>query len=121
MFENNKASSKYSHIAEVKSTQFEGFNTPKNFSIKFTAKENTYGRCIKASIPHVKIDVPVFVLFRALGITTDKEILSYILLDMKEETNEVIMWLKPTVEDGSVILDQEEAIDYLVRNSIDSK
>jgi DNA-directed RNA polymerase II subunit RPB2 len=116
VFENNKASSKYSHIAEVKSTLFEGFNTPKNFSIKYTSKENVSGRCIKASIPHVKVDVPVFVLFRALGITSDKEILNYIMLNMEKETNEVIMWLKPTVEDGSVILTQEDALDYLVRN-----
>ena len=42
VFENNKVSSKYSHICDIKSTSLDGFNTPKNVSIKLTVKESKW-------------------------------------------------------------------------------
>ena len=75
----NKSNSKYSHICEIKSVSNIGFNTPKNVSLRLTNKTN-YGNTIKVNIPHCKIDIPLFILFRAFGLTNDKEILEYIFL-----------------------------------------
>lgn len=39
------------------------------------------GSVIRVSIPYVKADVPVVILFRALGCISDKEILEHIVYD----------------------------------------
>jgi len=117
VFENNKVSSKYSHICDVKSTSITGFNTSKNVSIKLTARENASGRTIKIAVPHIKLDLPLFIVFRALGVESDKKILEYILHDISAEENyEMVNWLKATIEDGSFILTQEEALEFMLKN-----
>ena len=117
VFENTKTNSKYSHLSEIKSISQVGFNTPKNVSIKYTSKDGTYGRMLKINIPHIRVDVPLFVVFKALGILTDKEIFEIILLDLEAEDNyEMINWLKPSAIDGNFIKTQEEALEYLLKN-----
>ena len=74
VFKTNKASSKSSHIAEIKSVNTEGFNTPKNVSVRLTNRDNSFGKTIKVNIPHCKVDLPLSVVFRAFGIVSDKEI-----------------------------------------------
>ena len=44
VFKSNKSTSKYSHIAEIKSVSNKGFNTPKNVSIKYSSKHNEFGK-----------------------------------------------------------------------------
>ena len=87
VFKNNKASSKYSHVCDVKSESSKGFNSPKNVSVKLTARESVMGRVIKVSIPHSRVDVPLFVLFRALGVISDKEILKHIVYNINDPEN----------------------------------
>ena len=119
VFVNNKVSSKYSHICDVKSTSLVGFNTPKNVSIKLTARESVSGRTIKIAVPHIKVDLPLFIVFRALGVESDKKILEYILYDINADENyEMVNWLKATVEDGSFILSQEEALEFMLKNGV---
>ena len=38
---------------------------------------------LRVNIPNIKHDIPIFILFRALGIESDKAILKYILLDLR--------------------------------------
>tara|TARA_Y100000590_G_scaffold470766_1_gene669737 strand:+ start:19531 stop:23067 length:3537 start_codon:yes stop_codon:yes gene_type:complete len=116
VFENSKSSSKYSHTCEIKSCSLDGFNTPKNISIKLLSRETISGRCIKISLPHIRVDIPLFIIFRAFNILTDKEIINYILYDINSADTEIINWLKPTIEDGSFIKTQEEAILFLIKN-----
>ena len=118
VFESGKAASKYSHISEIKSVSSEGFNTPKNVAIKLLARENIYGRCLRVTLPHVKVDVPLFVMFRALGIISDKAIISYILYDMNKEDKLLLDWLRPSIEEGAVINSQDEAIGFLLKNGM---
>lgn len=37
-------------------------------------------------VPYIREDVPVVILFRALGFVTDKEILSHIVYDLEVNT-----------------------------------
>jgi len=118
-FKNSKVASKYSHIAEIKSVCPNGFNTPKNVSIKLMAKESVIGRTIKIAIPHIKVDIPLMIVFKALGIETDKAILQYILYDINDDDNyELVNWLKPSIEDAAFIKTQKEALEFLLKNGI---
>jgi len=117
VFKNNKASSKYSHVCDVKSESSKGFNSPKNVSVKLTGRDSVLGRTIKVAIPHSRVDVPLFVLFRALGVISDKEILRHIVYDINDPDNyDLINWLKPSVEDSSIIMTQNEALEFLLKN-----
>ena len=71
VFLNTKASC-YSHVAEIRSVQEARFGVPKTLTLKLSSKANNFGRTIKLCIHHIKHDVPVFVMFRALGVESDK-------------------------------------------------
>lgn len=117
-FKSGKSNSKYSHITEIKSVKEDGFYTPKNMSLKLTSKDVGSGRTIRAIIPHVRVDVPVVILFRALGIISDKKILEHIVYDVESPDTKVIMnWFRPSIEEGNFIRTQKQALEYLLKNS----
>lgn len=55
--------------------------------------------------------IPIFILFRALGIETDKEIINYIFLG--SENNEMLEFLKDSVYEERIFT-QEAAMNYIV-------
>ena len=116
VFKSNKSSSKYSHIAEVKSVSNSGFNTPKNVSVKYSSKDSLSGRTLKATIPHCKNDIPVFILFRAFGIVSDKEILNNICYKYDDNPS-ILQWLEPSIQEGSIINSQADALEYILKSS----
>lgn len=116
VFENSKSQSKYSHICEIKSSPDKKILTPKNIQVKITSKGNIYGKNIKVSIPHIKQDVPLYVVFKVLGITNDYDITNYILYDVAPENwREYTQFLKASLNEASTITDQEMAKDYLCK------
>ena len=118
VFKSGKTSSKYSHIVEVKSVQEDGFYTPKNMSMKLTSKDVKGGRTIRAFIPHVRAEVPVTILFRALGILSDKKIMECIVYDVDRKDTQLMMnWFRPSIEEGNHIRTQKDALKYLLRYS----
>lgn len=113
VFLNNKAGP-YSHVIEVRSVGDLKFGVPKTTTLKLSTKPNQFGRFIRATVHHVKHDVPVFVLFKALGIVTDREIVRYIVPNM-ETDGAIVNELVGCIEDGSGVTSQAEALDYLMR------
>jgi len=74
---------------------------------------------ITVTIPHINTPIPLFVLFRALGIESDKSIFRAIIpeerLDgnMSEESELMIDFLRSSTVDGNTIFTQFEALEYL--------
>ena len=116
---NKKEQSGFSWQAEVRSS-IDGSNRPPiSFSVKI-AKKNTHlkhnlGGLITARIPYVKADVPISILFKALGLESDKDIMDYIVFD--ENDNSFKELLKPSIEDYSDYKDKEECLDYIGKRS----
>ena len=102
---------KYSHICECRSS--------KNISdiyhliqVKILSKDGLSGKCVlKVRVPHLREDIPIFILFRAYGFISDKEIISYIIGD--KNGNEYNELLKPSIIEASDINTQEEALKYI--------
>lgn len=65
------------------------------------------------------IKVPLFILFRALGIETDKEILSYIIYPSDESglQNELLDLLRNSIKDSHPIFNQRDALRLLALNT----
>jgi DNA-directed RNA polymerase II subunit RPB2 len=63
-------------------------------------------------IPDVRIPVPLFIVMRALGILSDKEICKTILHDL--DANESYMeMLRPSIHDAGPIFNQKTALEYI--------
>ena len=55
-------------------------------------------------------------MFRALGIISDKKILEYIFYNLEKNSDKLSL-LNNTIEEGSNIYTQEEALEYILRYS----
>lgn len=102
--------------AEIRSVPDGVFLPPKTTSINLSNKPNHMGRIIRLNSAFFRSEVPLFAVFRALGVTTDKEILQHIVLDVSHPKHQrLLSELAATIEDSSEIHTQEEAIQYLMR------
>lgn len=66
---------------------------------------------ITARIPYVKTDIPIVILFRALGIESDKDILDYIIFD--ENDNSFKELLRPSLDYSNDYREKEECLEYI--------
>jgi DNA-directed RNA polymerase beta subunit len=113
VFVNNKVST-YSHIAEIRSVQENKLGVPKITSLKLSAKGNQFGRFIRVNIHHIKNDIPIFILFKALGLTNDKDIIKYIVYDLDDQLNTVLInELIGSIEEANNIQCPKDALEYL--------
>ena len=82
-FNVSKNNTKWSYIAEIKSVPDWKCISPKQITMMISLKNNGYGNGIWIQIPRIKQPIPLIVLFRGLGIISDKEICEKIVLDIK--------------------------------------
>ena len=116
IYENTKISSKYKFVAEIRSLDGDSFSIPKSVSIKYSCKKNIYENQLFISIPHLKQDVPLCVVFKACGCLTDKEIIYSIIDNNDSEIDiEMIRLLKSSIMACSEIRTEREAINYLAK------
>ena len=115
-FNVEKNDTKYLWKAEIKSVPDFKCISPKQISMLISSKNNGFGYPIVLEIPRVKQPIPLFVVFRALGIISDKEICEKILLNIdikNEKTKKLLEALQASVIDADKFLNQEECIKYI--------
>lgn len=102
--------------AEIRSMSDSAYLPPKTTSLNMSGKLNHMGRIIRLSTSFIKSEVPVFVMFRALGIVSDKEIIQHIVYDMDNIDNKkIITELMACCEDACDIHTQENAEAVLIK------
>ena len=105
---------KYKCIAEVKSLSPEYYGIVKTTTLKLLDKGIIYNNRIYIRFPRIKKDLPIGIIFRALGCLTDKEIIYHIIdNDNGEIDNIIIKLLKGTLSENNDIYTEEEAISYI--------
>ena len=67
---------------------------------------------ILVNIPNVRNPVPLFILFRALGVLSDKAIIQMCLLDLTKYESMIDLFI-PSVHDASTIMDQSDALEVI--------
>lgn len=112
VFRNNRNPSKEMEVVEVKSIGPDNDQVPKSNAVKLMYHpKNSQLVMLRATVPRIKIDIPICVLFRALGVTSDKDICELILGPDGDPMFESIMM--ETIDEGSNILTQDEALTWL--------
>ena len=113
---NKKDQSGFSWQAEVRSS-LDGSNRPPiQFAVKI-AKKNTHmkhdlGGLITARIPYVKSDVDIVILFRALGLESDKDIIDFIVFDENDNTFKEL--LRPSLEKFfAEDMNKDQCLEYI--------
>lgn len=69
------------------------------------------GSVIRAQIPYIRQEIPIAIVFRALGFVSDKDILSHICCDGGDTA--MMNLLRPSLEEASSIQRQDDALDFI--------
>ena len=78
-------------------------------------KNNGYGHSIYIQIPRIKQPIPLFVLFRALGVISDKEICERIILNIKDkEMSQMVFGLKASIIDAKSHDTMDKSLEYII-------
>jgi DNA-directed RNA polymerase II subunit RPB2 len=110
----SKNNTKYTWSAEIKSVPDFKCISPKQLNIMISSKNNGLGQPIVVQLPRVKQPIPLFVLFRALGVISDLEICKYIILDINnKEYKELLNGLVSSIVDSNTIMTEQDALKHL--------
>ena len=111
---NSKKSTKWSWTAEIKSVPDFKCISPKQVEMMISSKNNGFGHGIYVNIPRIKQPIELFILFRAIGIITDRDICKHILLDLDDKDSAICLQrLHASIVDANDYLTQEDAIKYI--------
>ena len=116
VFRNNRNTAKEVEVVEIKSIGPLMDQVPKSNAVKIVYNpKNPQIQLLRATVPRLKMEVPLFILFRALGIETDKDIVDLILGPEGDSTFNAIL-LESMIE-ASTIKTKEEALSFLSQPS----
>lgn len=109
--------SKYIYLGELKSAPENRQGFVRGFAIKIM-KTKDKGNVIRVNIPKIRMDIPLSVLFRGIGIELDEEIARMCIGDL-EGRYASAFWkvLKPTLMECDHIHTREQAEELLSENT----
>jgi DNA-directed RNA polymerase II subunit RPB2 len=108
--------SKFEWVCETRSHVTQGARPTSTMFLQMYgvgARNAIDGHQIRSTLPYIRsgVDIPVVVIFRALGLTADKDIIEHIVYDF--EDSEMMERFRPSLEEASPIQSQLVALDYI--------
>ena len=105
----------HSVTAEVRSVVEHGSRTPSQIMVKMLSRSSRAGdesgAVIRASLPYIRKDIPILVVFRAMGFVADRDILEHIVYDFRDK--KMMELTMPSIQEALPIQDQIVALDYI--------
>lgn len=76
--------------------------------------QGSSGQYIRATLPYIRNEIPIIIVFRALGFVADKDILEHICYDFSD--TQMMELLRPSLEEAFVIQNQQvcDFLDHLI-------
>jgi DNA-directed RNA polymerase II subunit RPB2 len=112
VFRNGRGSIKDKEVVEIKCIGPDNDQVPKSNAVKLVYHpKNNLITMLKATIPRIKTDIPLWILFRALGIETDKAIYELILGPEGDPVYANVM--EESIQEASGITKRAAAIEWL--------
>ncbi|KAM4065913.1 RNA polymerase rpb2 [Hirsutella rhossiliensis] len=107
--------SPFNYTAEIRSALEKGSRLISSLMLKLYGKGDSarggFGQTIHTTLPFVKSDLPVAIVFRALGVVSDEDILNHICYDRKD--SQMLEMLRPCIEEAFCVQDREVALDFI--------
>jgi DNA-directed RNA polymerase II subunit RPB2 len=104
---------KYSYTCDIRSVSEDTSKPIRTLSIKILSPTSKLSNNqIVVEIPNVKKPVPLFILMRALGVISDKEIIQTCILDLNKNNDYVDLFI-PCVHDAGKIFTQNDALEFI--------
>nr|QGX47696.1 DNA-directed RNA polymerase II second largest subunit [Fusarium xyrophilum]QGX47697.1 DNA-directed RNA polymerase II second largest subunit [Fusarium xyrophilum]QGX47698.1 DNA-directed RNA polymerase II second largest subunit [Fusarium xyrophilum] len=107
--------SPFTYTAEIRSALEKGSRLISSLTMKLYGKGDSarggFGQTIQATLPFVKADLPVAIVFRALGVVSDEDILNHICYDRND--SQMLEMLRPCIEEAFCVQDREIALDFI--------
>ena len=115
VFRNGRVAAKQMEIVEIKCIGPDNDQVPKSNTVKIVYHpKNQLITMLRATVPRIKTEIPVVILFRALGVLADKEIYELILGAVETSQEDVYdPILIESILEASGIRTQEEALAWL--------
>lgn len=102
-------------IAEIRSAIEKGSRLISSVQVKLFAKGESakggHGQTIRATLPYIKADIPIAIIFRALGVISDEDILNHVCYDRND--TQMLEMLKPCLEEAFILQDRDVALDFI--------
>ena len=112
VFRNNRNATKDVEVIEVKSIGPDNDQVPKSNAVKIMYHpKNPLIHLLRATMPRVKTEIPLWILFRALGVTCDRDICELILGPEGDSTFDGIM--NESMMESAEVRTQEAALAWL--------
>jgi DNA-directed RNA polymerase II subunit RPB2 len=109
----NKEDNLYSYSAEIRSVSEDASKPIRTSAVKIVAASSKYSNHqIVVTVPNVRKPVPLFILMRALGVSSDKSIIEYCLLDLEKNGSYIDLFI-PSIHDANYIFNQESALEFI--------
>jgi len=118
-FNISKNNTKWAWSAEMKCIPDWKCISPKQINVMISSKNNGFGNAIYLQIPRLKNPIPLFVVFRAFNIISDKDICEKIILDIDDKKYKRVLYgLQGSIVDANNCLTYDAAIRYITSNVI---
>ena len=103
----------YLYSAEIRSVSENVSKPIRTLSVKILAPTPSYSNLnIVVNIPNVRKPVPLFIVFRALGILSDKDIITMCLYDLEKYSHMLDLFI-PSIHESGGIMTQQTALDFI--------
>ena len=103
----------YSHSADIRTVSEDASKPERTMSVRILAPSARYSNGqIVVVIPNVRKPIPLFIVMRALGVLSDKDIIEYCLLDLEKNENMIDLFI-PSIHDANRIFTQEIALKFI--------
>ena len=114
-FNISKSVSKYSHSIDIKSVPQTKCISPRQFGIMISKLDNGFGNPMYTQLARIRQPIPLFILFRAYGVESDRDICEFIIQTTDKSNVDILHSLRASIVDASNTITQEDAIDYIAK------
>ena len=109
----NNEDNVYTHAADIRTVSEDASKPERTLSVRIVAPTTLLtNKQIVVNIPNVRSPVPLFIVMRALGVLSDRDILEFCLLDL-DENAELLDHFIPSIHDANKVFTQEGAIKFI--------
>eukprot|EP01063_Lacrimia_lanifica_P006540 TRINITY_DN14021_c0_g1_i1.p1 TRINITY_DN14021_c0_g1~~TRINITY_DN14021_c0_g1_i1.p1 ORF type:complete len:1236 (+),score=503.55 TRINITY_DN14021_c0_g1_i1:71-3709(+) len=110
-----KQPNKHLFSCEIRSCLEGSYRPASTFWVRMLSAAGIGGHRMEATLPYIRVDVPIIAVFRALGFVADRDIMEHIVYNFDDE--DMLEALRPSLEHAALLQTTMSALDWIGRRS----